>query len=90
MIRKIQEFDYKYPFGKIIPLEEFLFLVSERKITPQGGTISEVIINGYVTNILIQFWDMYRIDDDYHIMNLIDLEDVGGKVEILWIEKRIR
>jgi hypothetical protein len=89
MIRKIEPFDYNYPFGKTYPLETFFKMIEERKITPNTGTIAEVIINGYVTNVLIENWNMYQVDEDFEILSLRELEiQAGGKVEICWVEKK--
>jgi hypothetical protein len=89
MIRKIEPYTASYhPYGTLYPLQRFLELNELRKITPEKGTIGEVVINGYVTNILIQNWNMYQIDEEPHIMSLRALEDTGGIVELLWIEKK--
>jgi hypothetical protein len=88
MFRKIQPFDLNYPFGMKLTLPQFFKLNETRDITPYDGTISEVIVDGYVTNILIESWNMYQIDDDAEIMSLRELEKRFPKAEILWIAKK--
>jgi len=89
MYRKIKPFVYNPLFkGQIIPLKSFLALNEHRDITPYDGTISEVIVDGYVTDILINSWDMYQIDDTAEIMSLRDLEKIAPNAEIFWIWKK--
>jgi len=88
MIRKIERFNYSTPFGRVYSLPDFFAQVEKRKITPQMGTISEVLIDGQVTNILIENWDMYQIDPDCEIMSLREFEKLDGLKEILWIAKK--
>jgi hypothetical protein len=88
MYKKIQPFNYNYPFGKRYSLANFLQMHRTGKITPHDGTISEVIVDGFVTNILIENWNMYQIDEDAEIMPLKDLESISTTVEILWIGKK--
>jgi hypothetical protein len=92
MIRKIQPFDYenctKLFSGKVIPLKTFFELYDNGKVNPYKGIISEVLLDGYVTNILIENWEMYQVDEDCEIMSLIEFKMVDGKKELYWIEKK--
>lgn len=89
MYRKIQPFIHNPLLkGEVISLKNFLSLNEHRDITPYDGTISEVIVDGYVTDILIANWDMYQVDDTAEIMSLRELEKIAPNAEILWIWKK--
>ena len=93
MYKKIQPFVYnallKGHFkGQVIPIKSLLALWASNDINPHDGTISEVIVDGYVTDILIENWDMYQVDDTAEIMSLTELEKIAPKAEILWIWKK--
>ena len=89
MYRKIQPFDYNRILKvEVLPLKNFLALNEKRDITPYDGTISEIIVDGYVTDILISAWDMYQVDDTSEIMSLKELEKIAPDAEILWIKKK--
>jgi hypothetical protein len=89
MFRKIQPFLQNTLLkGQVISLKNFLSANEHRNITPYDGTISEVIVDGYVTDILIANWDMYQVDDTAEIMSLRELEKIVPNAEILWIWKK--
>jgi hypothetical protein len=91
MYKTFGKFNYDvYPVGKVYHIKEFIRLYEENKIVPTGGTIAEILINGEMTNIILNNWSCYPDGDDYTQVYLAQLEDTKDKVEIVWCAKKIR
>jgi hypothetical protein len=89
MYRKIEPYKYDlYYKATVYSFQDFIELNERREITSQDGTISEVIVGGYSTNILIANWDMWQIDEDAEVLYLYQLKDIPEKVEIAWVGKK--
>lgn len=81
----VERFDHEDCVGDVMTLDEFLGYNRCHAILPYDGCIGAVIVDGYKTNIKVKGWAMYG---DYDItMELNDLKNINGKVEIEWCNR---
>jgi hypothetical protein len=84
---KISEYLGTEYIGELYSLDQFIETNKCGAIIPYDGSISEILINGYKTNIVVDDWGMWKKDDSLVLMELYNLKLIPGNVEILWCEK---
>jgi NTP pyrophosphatase (non-canonical NTP hydrolase) len=82
----LNKIDYENYIGDILPLKDFIDTYNVQCIMPYDGSIGDVIVNSYSTNIRIVGWNMW-MSTDFIEMSLEDLKNINGNVEIRWCNK---
>lgn len=72
--------------GDEMSLEDFLDCVECGGFIQYDGVIGEVLVDGYLSNIVVDGWGWGPQEGD-HLMELEDLKNIEGDVIIVWCNK---
>jgi hypothetical protein len=81
--------DFIYKDCMVYALQEFIDAVGQNLLSGHNGSVEHILVDGWVTDITMDGWNSVLAPGNAHSFTTQMLQEIDGKVEIVWRHKRV-